>query len=193
MARIIVLPGSWRRGSFNLALARAAVAAAPPGCEAVLETIRDIPLYDGDSEAASGIPPAVARLKDTIAAADGLLLVTPEYNNSMPGAFKNALDWLSRPPKDSPRVFAGRPLGLMGATPGLGGTRLAQSAWLPVLKTLGTNLWSGGSLFVAGAGQAFDADGTLVDAKVQELLAKYMKGFAGFVRASVAARAGGAA
>ncbi|HUS25312.1 MAG TPA: NADPH-dependent FMN reductase [Candidatus Binatia bacterium] len=188
MTRIVVLPGSWRAGSVNLALARAAVAAAPAGCEAVLHSIREVPLYDGDLETASGIPAPVRALKDAVAAADGLLLVTPEYNNSVPGTLKNAIDWMSRPPADSARVFAGRPVGLIGATPGAGGTRLAQGAWLPVLKTLGTQLWTGGSLFVAGASKVFDASGRLTDEKVRELLEKYMKGFAEFV---AAARRGG--
>jgi chromate reductase, NAD(P)H dehydrogenase (quinone) len=181
MAHIVVLPGSHRAGSYNLSLARAAVALAPADHRYALETIRDIPLYDGDSEAAVGIPPAVTRLKDAVAAADGLLLVTPEYNNSMPGAFKNALDWMSRPPKDSARVFRNKPVGLIGATPGMGGTRLAQNAWLPVLRALGLQLWSGGSLFVSGADKVFDAEGALTDTKVRELLEKYLQGFSAFV------------
>lgn len=182
MTTIIVLPGSWRKGSYNLALAKAAIECAPADCKLVLETIRDIPLYDGDSEASSGIPSAVAKLKDTIANSDGLLLVTPEYNNSIPGSFKNTIDWLSRPPKDIARVFKGKPVGLIGATPGMGGTRLAQNAWLPVLRTLGTQLWSGGSLFVADAGKVFDVEGALTDTKVKELLTRYMQGFVAFAQ-----------
>ena len=180
MTSIVVIPGSWRKGSFNASLARAAVESAPAGCKATLESIREIPLYDGDVEAA-GIPPAVAKLKDIVAAADGVLLVTPEYNTSIPGTFKNAIDWLSRPPKDIERIFSDRPFGLIGATPGRGGTRLAQNAWLPVLRTLGVQLWTGGSLFLADAGKSFDASGALTDAKVRELLGKFMQGFAAFV------------
>jgi chromate reductase len=180
MTSIVVIPGSWRSGSFNVSLARAAVAAAPAGCKATLESIRDIPLYDGDVEA-QGLPPAVARLKDVFAAADGVLLVTPEYNTSIPGTFKNAIDWLSRPASDIDRVFGGRPFGLIGATPGMGGTRLSQNAWLPVLRTLGTQLYTGGSLYVAGAGKVFDASGAIADAKIRELVGKYMQGFAAFV------------
>jgi len=184
MTNLVVLPGSWRKGSFNGFLAQAAVKAAPAGVTATLESIRDIPLYDGDVEASSGIPAPVNRLKDAIVAADGLLLVTPEYNTSIPGTFKNAIDWLSRPPKDIERVFGNRPVGLIGATPGMGGTRLSQNAWLPVLRTLGTQLWTGGSLYVAGAGKVFDASGTIVDAKVAELVKKYVEGFAAFVAAA---------
>jgi chromate reductase len=180
MSTLLVLPGSLRKGSYNAALARAAVECAPAGCEARLGSIRDIPLYDADVEA-SGVPTSVTELKEAIVAADGVLLVTPEYNNSLPGVFKNTIDWLSRPPKDAPRIFRDRPFGLIGATPGMGGTRLSQGAWLPVLRTLGTQLWTGGSLYVAEAGKAFDASGVLVDAKVKALLTHYMQGLAEFI------------
>src|SRR5262245_29129424 len=132
MSRIVAIAGSLRTGSYNAALLRAAVAAAPAGLQVETVSIRGIPLYDGDAEAASGIPEAVAKLKNLVASSDGLLLVTPEYNNGIPGVFKNAIDWLSRPNADIPRVFGGRPVALMGATPGRGGTILAQNAWLPV-------------------------------------------------------------
>ena len=102
MTAIVGISGSTRRGSFNSALLRAAAAAMPEGAELRIESIADIPLYNGDVEAQQGIPAPVARLKDAIAAADGLLLVTPEYNNSIPGVAKNAIDWLSRPPADVP-------------------------------------------------------------------------------------------
>ena len=77
-----------------------------------------MPLYDGDVEAAEGIPPQVVRLKDAVAAADGLLLVTPEYNNSIPGVFKNAIDWMTRPPADIARVWGGKPVAVIGGEPG---------------------------------------------------------------------------
>ena len=105
MLRIVGIAGSLRSGSFNAALLRAAVEECPPQASLQVESIRGIPLYDGDVEAAQGIPPAVAVLKDRIARADGLLLVTPEYNGSLPGVFKNAIDWLSRPGSDTPRVM----------------------------------------------------------------------------------------
>src|SRR6185295_19859335 len=127
-------------------LLRAAVEAAPAGSSIQIESIRDIPLYDGDVEAEQGIPPAVQQLKARIAAADGLLIVTPEYNNSIPGVLKNTIDWLSRPPADIPRVFGGKRVALIGASPSAFGTILSQNAWLPVLKTLGTELWSGKKL-----------------------------------------------
>ena len=183
MARIVGIAGSVRTGSFNAALLRAAAVAAPAGTEVEIWSIADIPLYNGDIESERGIPAPVARLKESIAQADGLLLVTPEYNNGIPGVFKNAIDWLTRPPKDIARVFGDKPVALMGATPGMGGTRFAQIAWLPVLRTLGTRAWNGKQLYVAGAGQVFDAAGTLVDEPVRKRLAEFMAGFAAFVQA----------
>ena len=123
-------------------------------------------------------------LRERIVAADGLLIVTPEYNNSMPGVLKNAIDWLSRPPAEIARVFAGRPVGLIGATPGQGGTNLSQAAWLPVLRQLQTQPWFGGRMHLSGAGGAFDARGALVDDKARAQLEKYVAGFASFVAAA---------
>jgi multimeric flavodoxin WrbA len=122
MAKLIGISGSLRKCSFNAALLRAAAELAPAGTAVEIASIAGIPLYDGDLESAQGIPPPVATLKDQIAAADGLLLVTPEYNNSLPGVFKNAIDWLSRPASDIDRVFGNKPVALLGATPGMGGT-----------------------------------------------------------------------
>src|SRR5215470_7466133 len=179
---ILGMAGSLRQGSFNAALLRAAAAAAPAGCTVHIASIREIPLYDGDVEAAAGIPVVVEALKDRVAAADGLLLVTPEYNNSIPGVFKNTIDWLSRPPQDIPRVFGGRPVALMGATPGGLGTVHAQTAWLPVLRFLGMQPWFGTMLYVSSAHTVFDASGTLLDAQIRERLQSYMNGFVAFVQ-----------
>jgi NAD(P)H-dependent FMN reductase len=184
MARIVGISGSLRRGSYNTALLRAATGLMPAGAELVVATIAGIPLYDGDVEAAEGIPRAVAELKDAIVAADGLLLVTPEYNNSVPGVFKNAIDWLSRPPADAARVFAGRRVAIVGASPGSFGTILSQNAWLPILKTLGCELWTGGRLLVSRAAGVFDATGSLSDAKVAESLRGYLAGYVAWLEAA---------
>ena len=183
MATIIGVCGSLRRGSFNAMLLRAAVEAAPAGTTIESESIRGIPLYDGDVEAEQGVPEVVQRLKDRLAAADGLLLVTPEYNNSMPGVLKNAIDWLSRPSADIPRVFRARPVALMGATPGRGGTALSQAAWLPVLRTLGMRPWCDDRVLVAQASKVFDKDGGVADADTRERIQKFVEGFAAFVEA----------
>ena len=181
MAHLIGLAGSLRAGSYNASLLRALVEVAPEGCRLEVATIRGIPLYDGDVEAAQGIPSAAADLKERIASADGLLLVTPEYNNSIPGTFKNAIDWLTRPSADIPRVFGNRAVALAGATPGPGGTRLSQTAWLPVLRTLGTRPYFGRALFVSGAAKVFDAEGRLIDDAIRDQARKFIAGFAEFV------------
>lgn len=181
MVTIAGISGSLRKHSYNAGLLRAAAEAVPEGCTLKTGTIQGIPLYNADAEEADGIPAAVAELKDLIASADGLLLVTPENNNSMPGVFKNAIDWLTRPPEDRMRVFGGKPVGLMGATPGSFGTAFSQYAWLPVLRLLGTQVWSGRLMWVSGAMGKFDEEGNLTDDKTKKQLAKYMDGFTDFV------------
>jgi chromate reductase len=181
MTKILGISGSLRRASYNTALLRAATKLMPPQTTLEVGSIRGIPLYDGDVEA-QGIPATVAQLKEAIVAADGVLLVTPEYNNSIPGVFKNAIDWLSRPPADVKRVFAGKPFALIGASPGGFGTTLSQVAWLPVLRTLGTHAWFGGRLLVARAGGVFDEAGALKDAAIEEQLKQFLAGYVSFVQ-----------
>ena len=184
MTTIIGIAGSLRRKSYNAMLLRAAVELAPSQTIVQSASIQGIPLYDGDLEVQSGLPASVHEMKDRIAKADGLLLVTPEYNNSLPGVFKNAIDWLSRPPEDIGRVFRNRPVALMGATPGSGGTILAQTAWLPVLRTLGMRPWFGARIYVSGADKVFDANGNLVDKRVQQQVQSFMAGFIEFIERS---------
>ena len=161
MTRLIGISGALRKASYNTALLNAAIELAPEGCELIAGSIHGIPLYDGDVEASGGIPPAVAALKDLVAGADGLILFTPEYNNGIPGVFKNALDWLSRPATDIARVFGGKPVALCGASPGPWGTALSQAAWLPVLRALELDIWSRGRLLVPRANTLMDAQGRL--------------------------------
>lgn len=177
MTRLLGISGSLRKGSFNSALLRAARESAPAGTEFEIATLHGIPLYDGDLEGAAGLPEAVVALKDAVVASDGVLLATPEYNNGIPGVFKNAIDWLSRPPADIGRVFRGRPFALLGASPGGFGTILAQAAWLPVLRTLGVDLWQPGRLMVSRASNAFDHEGRLQDPAVSEQVTKFVAAF----------------
>jgi chromate reductase, NAD(P)H dehydrogenase (quinone) len=184
MLKLLGISGSLRRGSYNSALLRAATGLMPPDATLEVASIRGIPLYDGDVEA-QGIPAAVSQLKEAVVAAAGVLLVTPEYNNSIPGAFKNAIDWLSRPSSDARRVFRDRPFAVIGASPGGFGTILSQAAWLPVLRTLGTRFWAGGRLQVSRAATVFDEAGNLKDAGVEEQLKQFLASYAAFVRGSI--------
>ncbi|MNS01804.1 NADPH azoreductase [compost metagenome] len=182
--RLVGLSGSLRAGSYNSALLREAQGMTPPGVELVEGSIRGIPLYDGDVERDQGLPEAVVALKELIADSEGLLLFTPEYNNGIPGVFKNAIDWLSRPASDIERVFGGRPVAVLGASPGPFGTVMSQAAWLPVLRTLGTAPWFGARLLIPRAGAAFDAEGRLIDEDARRRLERFIGGFAEHCRAT---------
>lgn len=183
MTTILGLSGSLRGRSFNTALLRAAQASAGADVKLDVATLHGIPLYDGDVEQRDGLPDAVNALKERVVASDGVLLCTPEYNNGIPGVFKNAIDWLSRPADDIARVFGDRPFAVIGASPGGFGTILAQNAWLPVLRTLKVRYWSGGHLQVSRAHTLMDADGELADDATRKLLGEFVQGFARFIQA----------
>ncbi len=184
MTTILGLSGSLRRESFNTKLLHAAkksLAAARPEVAFELATIEGIPLYDGDVETNEGAPAAVRALQDRIAAADAIFLVTPEYNYSIPGVLKNAIDWLSRPADAKARAFRGKPIATAGATPGPGGTIQAQAALLPVFRGLQVIPYLGSMLYVSHAAKVFDHAGELVDADVAKALTAHVSGFADFV------------
>lgn len=176
--KLVGISGSLRKGSYNTALLRAAAGLTPEGVALDVVTLEGVPLYDGDLESRGGLPPAVAALKEAIVAADGVLLVTPEYNSGIPGVFKNAIDWTSRPGSDIARVWGGRPVAVIGASQGGFGTVLSQNAWLTVLHKLGAAQWHGAQLMVSRAQGVFDADGALIDDKVRGQLAAFLAAFA---------------
>ena len=165
--RLLAFAGSLRSGSFNRRLIHTlAQGAADAGAEVDLIQLRDFPLpvYDGDIEAA-GMPENVRALQARLAAADGLLIATPEYNGSMPALVKNTLDWISRPQadgSDGTRLFSGKVAGICSASPGaLGGLR-SLLVLRDALSKLG--LWvCPVQVAVGGAGTAFADDGTLID------------------------------
>jgi NAD(P)H-dependent FMN reductase len=181
MTTLIGLSGSLRAGSFNTALLRAATGLMPQGTQLLARTIHGIPLYDGDVEASTGIPVPVRDLGEAIASTDGLLLATPEYHNSIPGPFKNAIEWLSRIDEEPKPIFTGKPVAVIGASPGGFGTLLSQNAWLSVLRTLETRPWFGGRLLVSRAATVFDAEGRLIDEGVKSKLREFLAGFAAYV------------
>ena len=178
--RIIGISGSLRRASFNSGLLRAAAGMLPAGVELSIESISGIPLYNQDDEDARGVPPRVQELKKAIRESNALILSTPEYNNSIPGVLKNAVDWLTRPAADIKSVFGGKPVAIMGASPGGFGTILSQNAWLPVLRTLGTRPWFGSRLLVSRAQTVFDAEGNLTDDSVKQQMERFLAGFIEF-------------
>jgi chromate reductase len=181
MIHILGISGSLRQGSFNTAVLRAAQSLVGADVKLEIATLHGIPLYDADLESQQGLPAAVTELKERIYASDGVLLATPEYNNGIPGVFKNAIDWLSRPPEDIAKVFGQRPYAVLGASPGNFGTILSQGAWLPVLRTLRAPLWSTGRLMIPRAGSVFDATGQLTDEAVRKNLGNFVQGFAAHI------------
>ncbi|HKZ73226.1 MAG TPA: NADPH-dependent FMN reductase [Steroidobacteraceae bacterium] len=176
---ILAIPGSLRRASFNRLLLEAAAERAPHSMRvAVYDELASMPLFNEDLEHAGGAPLApVARLRDAVAAAQGLLIATPEYNQSLPGVLKNALDWLSRPAPAE--VLIGKRVAVIGASSGPWGTRLAQSALRQVLHATEAMLISHPPLYVRHAAQVFDASGRLSDPKVAEALERILASFAG--------------
>jgi len=177
MAKLVGFAGSLRKGSYNRSLLAAAAGAMPEGSSLEVLSIDEVPLYDADIEESSGIPASVTVLKDAIAAADGLVIATPEYNGGIPGVAKNAIDWISRPATDQPRVTHGKPVALMGATPGGFGTTFSQAAWLQVLRTLRMRVFvTSGPFYVSQAFDHFGDHGEPSDA-LAERLGAYMAAF----------------
>jgi chromate reductase, NAD(P)H dehydrogenase (quinone) len=156
---VLAICGSLRTGSYNRAALRTAIELKPPGMTIETAEIGAIPLYDEDV-CAQGFPAPVETLRRQIAAADALLFVTPEYNYSMPGVLKNAIDWASRPP-DQP--FAGKPVAMMGASAGIGGTVRAQYDLRRSCVFLDMHPLNRPEVFIGTAQTKFDASGRLTD------------------------------
>lgn len=175
---LIAISGSLRKASFNTRLASLIAERSPDGVDVDVQTLHGIPLYDGDDEAEHGIPEAVETLRGRIKAADGLIIVTPEYNAAMPGVLKNALDWLTRPGSEMKPTFGHRPTGLVGATPGAWGTAFAQAGALINLRQLGCNVFPD-YLRISKAGDRFGDDEAKKELAGQ--VDQWLKGFTEFV------------
>jgi chromate reductase, NAD(P)H dehydrogenase (quinone) len=175
-----VMVGSLRKGSFNAAIARALPALAPEGVSIVpLGSVGDFPLYDHDVQL-KGFPPAVTAMAEAIAKADGVIIVTPEYNHSIPGVLKNAIDWLSRLP-DQP--FAGKPVALESASPSLFGGLRAQLHLRHSFVFLNAHLLNKPEVIIPQINTKIDpATGELTDPATRGFLADQLKAFAAFVR-----------
>ena len=170
--RILGVAGSLRRGSLNRALLRAAIKLAPAGLTIDAFDLADVPLYNGDVEAA-GDPAGVIAFKSAIRAADAVLFVTPEYNHGVPGVMKNAVDWASRPARDA--ALSGKPVGIIGASPGQVGTARGQSQLRQAFEFTNSFCMPQPEILVFRATEKFDANGDLTDAKTAEFLGKYLE------------------
>lgn len=181
LVALLGIPGSLRRDSLNKRLLDAARVRVPEATTLTLyDGLADVPVFDEDREAA-GTPAAVAHLKDAVARADGLLIATPEYNQSIPGGLKNAIDWLSR---FEPPVLDGKPVAVMGASAGPWGTRLAQAMLRHTLTACGALLLPAPQLYVRNAADAFDASGALRDERVARQLDALLRAFRRFAAAA---------
>jgi len=176
--RVAGVAGSLRRASFNRGLLRAAVESSPEGMTIEPLEIRELPHYDADLDVDGG-PEVVRAFKAHVIAADGLLIATPEYNYSMPGVLKNALDWASRAPE---RALQSKPVAIMGATPGRWGTIRSQLALRQMLLFPGCRVLPAPLFQIAGAREHFDADGNLTDAETREQLVSLLGAFATWIR-----------
>lgn len=164
---ILGISGSLRAKSFNSALLRVAASVAPEGINVEIADIRDIPLYDDDVYA-EGFPEAVETLRAQVRAADGLLIATPEYNYSIPGVLKNAIDWVSRPPE---QPFDGKPVALIGAAAGAMGTARSQYHLRQVFVFLNGHVLNKPELMIPAAHNAFDENGELPDEGLRDRVA----------------------
>jgi chromate reductase, NAD(P)H dehydrogenase (quinone) len=175
--QLLGVSGSLRRGSYNSALLRAVAAECPGVALVVWRGLAGIPAFDEDCE--STPPPAVGGLRDAIARSDAVLIATPEYNASVPGALKNALDWVSRPWAEN--VLRNKPVAVAGVSQGVFGGVWAQAELRKILATIGARVLDV-ELSLARAQEAFAADGSLQDARVAARLREIVAGLAEVVQ-----------
>jgi chromate reductase len=169
--KILGICGSLRKGSYNAAALRAAQQVVPAGAELdIFDKLRDIPPFDQDQDAKP--PAAVIDLKARVRKADAILFVTPEYNYSIPGVLKNAIDWASRPHGDS--AWKGKPVAVMGASPGMLGTARAQYHLRQCFVFLEMYPVNQPEVMISKAAERFDEQGNLKDATTRELIQKLL-------------------
>ncbi|QYU66679.1 NAD(P)H-dependent oxidoreductase [Leptolyngbya sp. 15MV] len=172
VVKVLGISGSLRKGSFNTAALRAAQQLAPADVAlTIYEGLRDIPPYDDDDRTGNGYPPAVERLRAAIKGADALLIATPEYNFSVPGVLKNAIDWASRPPE---QPFDGKPIAILGAAGGPVGTGRAQYDLRKMFVFLNGHVLNKPEVMIGLAQTRFDAEGRLTDETARGLIAQQL-------------------
>ena len=176
--QVVGIAGSLRAGSYNRVVVRAAAELAPPGLHVVETGIADIPFFDEDVEA-EGDPAGVPALKRAVAAADGLVIATPEYEHGVPGVLKNTIDWLSRPPGRGPLL--GKPVAVLGASPGMVGTARAQAQLRQTLFFNGCPVLPPPEVLIANVHEKV-RDGRLVDEESRRFVADQMARFADWIR-----------
>jgi NAD(P)H-dependent FMN reductase len=169
--------GSLATASINRMLAKALIRVAPPGLEFVEIPIKDLPLYSYDYD--TDFPAAGRALKDTLASVDAVLFVTPEYNRSIPGGLKNAIDWASRPPGQN--SFAGKPSAVIGASPGKLGTALAQQSLRGVLGYCDSPQMTAPEAYIYLTPDLVTDDGDVTDVSTARFLQKFMAEFREFI------------
>ena len=177
MTKIAVFVGSLRVASSNKMLAKALEKCASDGVQFDYVDI-NLPLYNEDIENA-GFPATVQTMKNIVDAADGVLFVTPEYNRSIPGALKNAIDWVSRPYGSN--LLAKKPVGIVGSSMGPVGTAVAQSDLRHILLFLNAKVLGQPEVYVANAYEVFDKDGNVVSERWLKNLEEYMNAFVAWV------------
>lgn len=171
--RVLGISGSLRKQSYNSSLLRAAVELAPKELEITIADLSEIPLYNDDVRE-KGYPAPVEKFRKQIASAQAVLIATPEYNYSVPGVLKNAIDWASRPPE---QPFEGKPIALMGASPGLFGTARAQYHLRQVFVFMNSFILNRPEVMVGSCQAKFDGEGKLTDEKSREVLQKMLVAF----------------
>jgi chromate reductase len=179
--------GSLSSTSINRKLARALIRLAPADLEFTEIPIRDLPLYSQDYDAS--FPPEAQALKDAVAASDGILFVSPEFNRSIPGALKNAIDWGSRPWGSN--SFARKPTGIIGASPGGIGTAVMQSSFRAVLSFLDAPQLNAPEAYIRFAPEVYGDDGEVSDSSTADFLRHYMEEYGAFVKRVLDANASG--
>ncbi len=175
--RVVGISGSLRQGSYNTALLRAAAELMPPEMTLEIVNLAPLPMFNQDLE--KPLPEAVVEFRSYLAQADGILIATPEYNSSVSGALKNAIDWASRQPKPP---LSGKPVAIMGASTGNFGTVRAQVHLRQILTHVGALPLGKPEVLVARADQAFDAEGNLLDEAARGFLRDLLVAFTRWIR-----------